>query len=55
MSVVAMAALDDSGNLTDPLGLRIAEFPLNPMFARMLLQSGLVHNLPAHEYSNMRP
>eukprot|EP00731_Ephydatia_muelleri_P027081 Em0018g1181a len=35
----ALNALDDKGNLTDPLGVRIAEFPLNPMFARMLLHS----------------
>lgn len=26
--------------LTEPLGIRIAEFPLNPMFAKMLLESG---------------
>lgn len=26
--------------LTEPLGMRIAEFPLNPMFAKMLLESG---------------
>ena len=33
-------ALDDSGQLTDPLGIKMAEFPLNPMYARMLLLSG---------------
>ena len=33
-------ALDDNGNLTSPLGLQMAEFPLPPMFAKMLLVSG---------------
>lgn len=33
-------ALDDDGKLTNPLGMKMAEFPLNPMFARMLLLSG---------------
>lgn len=33
-------ALDDNGSLTRPLGLRMAEFPLHPMFAKMLLTSG---------------
>ena len=33
-------ALDDDGKLTNPLGMQMAEFPLNPMFARMLLLSG---------------
>lgn len=33
-------ALDDDGKLTHPLGMKMAEFPLNPMFARMLLLSG---------------
>ena len=33
-------ALDEAGQLTDPLGIRMAEFPLNPMFARIILQSG---------------
>lgn len=38
-------------HLTEPLGMRIAEFPLNPMFAKMLLESGrrkktvLLHSL----------
>ncbi|KAL4234591.1 ATP-dependent RNA helicase [Mactra antiquata] len=36
----ALGALDDNGNLTSPLGLRMAEFPLTPMFAKMLLVSG---------------
>uniref|UniRef100_A0A8C3SIU4 Probable ATP-dependent RNA helicase DHX35 n=1 Tax=Chelydra serpentina TaxID=8475 RepID=A0A8C3SIU4_CHESE len=32
--------LDKHCRLTEPLGMRIAEFPLNPMFAKMLLESG---------------
>lgn len=33
-------ALDDEGSLTSPMGERMVEVPLNPMFARMLLLSG---------------
>ncbi|XP_065827461.1 probable ATP-dependent RNA helicase DHX35 [Oscarella lobularis] len=36
----ALGALDDAGNLTNPLGLQMSEFPLHPMFAKMLLVSG---------------
>ncbi|XP_058535533.1 probable ATP-dependent RNA helicase DHX35 isoform X1 [Ochotona princeps] len=36
----ALGGLDKDCRLTEPLGLRIAEFPLNPMFAKMLLESG---------------
>jgi ATP-dependent RNA helicase DDX35 len=36
----ALGALDDNGSLTHPLGLQMAEFPLHPMFAKMLLTSG---------------
>lgn len=36
----SMAGLDKDCRLTEPLGMRIAEFPLNPMFAKMLLESG---------------
>ncbi|KAL8616322.1 ATP-dependent RNA helicase [Nucella lapillus] len=36
----ALGALDDSGNLTSPLGLQMVEFPLSPCFAKMLLVSG---------------
>ncbi|KAK3610344.1 hypothetical protein CHS0354_029813 [Potamilus streckersoni] len=36
----ALGALDENGNLTYPLGLQMAEFPLTPMFAKMLLISG---------------
>uniref|UniRef100_A0A672HAF1 Probable ATP-dependent RNA helicase DHX35 n=1 Tax=Salarias fasciatus TaxID=181472 RepID=A0A672HAF1_SALFA len=32
--------LDHYGRLTDPMGMRMAEFPLSPMFAKMLLESG---------------
>ncbi|XP_054164351.1 probable ATP-dependent RNA helicase DHX35 [Oppia nitens] len=35
----ALGALNDSGGLTDPLGLRMAEFPLHPMFTKMLFAS----------------
>lgn len=35
----ALGALDDEGHLTSPLGERMVEVPLNPMFARMLLLS----------------
>lgn len=38
--VVLTAGLDKDCRLTEPLGMRIAEFPLNPMFAKMLLESG---------------
>ncbi|KAG8513345.1 putative ATP-dependent RNA helicase DHX35 [Galemys pyrenaicus] len=36
----ALGGLDKDCRLTEPLGRRIAEFPLNPMFAKMLLESG---------------
>ncbi|XP_078006354.1 putative ATP-dependent RNA helicase DHX35 isoform X2 [Phascolarctos cinereus] len=36
----ALGGLDKHCHLTEPLGMRIAEFPLNPMFAKMLLESG---------------
>ncbi|XP_061297451.1 probable ATP-dependent RNA helicase DHX35 isoform X1 [Pezoporus flaviventris] len=36
----ALGGLDMHCRLTEPLGMRIAEFPLNPMFAKMLLESG---------------
>lgn len=34
------SAIDDDCQLTKPLGVNMAEFPLSPMFARMLLTSG---------------
>ncbi|XP_041589220.1 probable ATP-dependent RNA helicase DHX35 isoform X2 [Vulpes vulpes] len=36
----ALGGLDKDCRLTEPLGMRVAEFPLNPMFAKMLLESG---------------
>uniref|UniRef100_A0A8C5JWT2 RNA helicase n=1 Tax=Jaculus jaculus TaxID=51337 RepID=A0A8C5JWT2_JACJA len=39
----ALGGLDKDCRLTEPLGMRIAEFPLNPMFAKMLLESIRVH------------
>ena len=35
----ALGALDENCQLTQPLGLRMAEFPLQPMYAKMLLTS----------------
>ena len=35
----ALQALDDKANLTDPLGIQMAEIPLDAMFAKMLLNS----------------
>ena len=37
----ALGGIDDHAKLAQPLGIRMAEFPLNPMFAKMLLVSGL--------------
>ncbi|CAH1269625.1 DHX35 [Branchiostoma lanceolatum] len=36
----ALGALDKDGELTRPLGSNMAEFPLSPMFAKILLESG---------------
>ncbi|GFU54840.1 probable ATP-dependent RNA helicase DHX35 [Nephila pilipes] len=36
----ALGALDDNGALTSPLGIQMAEFPLHPMFSKLLLVSG---------------
>ena len=38
--LVGVSGLDQYGRLTDPMGVRMAEFPLSPMFAKMLLESG---------------
>ena len=35
----ALGALDDNCQLTTPLGLQMAEFPLHPMYAKMILCS----------------
>ena len=36
-------ALDDDGRLTEPHGVNMAEFPLEPMIAKMLLVSGRLY------------
>ncbi|XP_070574993.1 probable ATP-dependent RNA helicase DHX35 [Ptychodera flava] len=36
----ALGAIDDNAKLAQPLGVRMAEFPLDPMFAKMVLISG---------------
>jgi ATP-dependent RNA helicase DDX35 len=36
----ALGGLDEDGKLTEPLGLQLAEFPLEPMLAKFLLSSG---------------
>uniref|UniRef100_A0A0K0ECQ4 RNA helicase n=1 Tax=Strongyloides stercoralis TaxID=6248 RepID=A0A0K0ECQ4_STRER len=36
----SLGAINDSGNLTDPLGIRMAELPLLPIESKILLQSG---------------
>lgn len=36
----ALEAIDDDGQLTQPLGLQMAEFPLHPLLSKMLLASG---------------
>ena len=37
---LSLTAIDEDCNLTSPLGLQMAEFPLTPMFSKMLLESG---------------
>uniref|UniRef100_A0A4W4FTD6 Probable ATP-dependent RNA helicase DHX35 n=1 Tax=Electrophorus electricus TaxID=8005 RepID=A0A4W4FTD6_ELEEL len=36
----ALGGLDQYGRLSEPVGVHMAEFPLSPMFAKMLLESG---------------
>ena len=36
----ALGAIDETGNLTDPVGIQMAELPVEPMMAKMLLASG---------------
>lgn len=36
----ALGALSDDGHLTNPIGIRMAEFPLSPMHSKTLLSSG---------------
>ena len=35
----ALGAIDENANLTDPIGIQMAEFPVDPMLAKMLLSS----------------
>uniref|UniRef100_A0A2L2YGK4 RNA helicase n=1 Tax=Parasteatoda tepidariorum TaxID=114398 RepID=A0A2L2YGK4_PARTP len=39
----ALKALDENGILTSPLGTQMAEFPIHPMFSKLLLISGEYH------------
>ena len=39
----ALGALDEAGNLTQPLGEQMAEFPIHPILSKMLLTSGETH------------
>lgn len=36
----ALNAIDDSGQLTDPLGVQMAEFPVSPLHSKTLITSG---------------
>lgn len=36
----ALDAIDISGELTQPLGFNMAEFPLDPLYSKLLLNSG---------------
>ncbi|XP_022905131.2 probable ATP-dependent RNA helicase DHX35 [Onthophagus taurus] len=36
----ALNSIDINGDLTDPLGFNMAEFPLDPMYSKLLLNSG---------------
>jgi len=36
----ALQAIDDNGRLTDPMGLKMAEFPVDPIVSKLLLMSG---------------
>ncbi|KAI7820234.1 putative ATP dependent RNA helicase [Gamsiella multidivaricata] len=38
--IYSLKALDDYGRLTIPLGMRLAEFPLDPLLGKILLDSG---------------
>lgn len=40
----ALDAIDKKGDLTKPLGVSMAEFPMHPMYSKMLLSSGTVFN-----------
>jgi hypothetical protein len=36
----ALGAIDSGGQLTEPLGIKMAEFPLNPSYSKALMVSG---------------
>jgi ATP-dependent RNA helicase DHX8/PRP22 len=38
--LLALGALDNKGNLTDPMGTRLARLPVDPMYGRCLIMSG---------------
>jgi ATP-dependent RNA helicase DHX8/PRP22 len=38
--LLALGALDNKGNLTDPMGTRLARLPVDPMYGRCLVMSG---------------
>lgn len=38
----SLDAIDDNGQLTDPLGMTMAEIPLDPVFAKCLIASGKI-------------
>lgn len=37
----ALSAIDDDGNLTEPLGATMAEFPVHPLLSKTLIASGI--------------
>jgi ATP-dependent RNA helicase DDX35 len=36
----ALGAIDSDGQLTEPLGIKMAEFPINPLYSKALMVSG---------------
>lgn len=40
----ALGAIDINGDLTQPLGYNMAEFPLDPLYSKLLLNSGKIFN-----------
>lgn len=48
----ALGAVDNSGALSQPMGLNMAEFPLSPLHSRALLASGKVAILCLWCYNN---
>ena len=56
----ALGAIDDDGKLTDPIGLMMAEIPLEPVFSKCLIESGKLKKITniavvsiAHSFLNM--